>query len=129
MHKGKKPISSLIYSLSWKSPPDARYAPMAPKAVDPTGSYSLVGKEYLMTEKTICNLLCLLCTPQASLPDKVTAVAHRVFLKLPVLIMFCESDMGYIHQLTPFYVPNICCHPLEGYILAMLETSNQRQEV
>ena len=89
-------------------------------AVNPAGSCSSVGKEHSMTEKTTRNFLYLVCTPQASLPDKVAAVAHRVFLKfnlilvLPVIIMFCESDMDYMHQLTSFYVPKIYCHSLTG---------------
>ena len=73
-----------------------------------------------MTEKATPKFLHLVCTPQAPLPDKVAAVARRVFLKfdlifvLPMLIMFCESDMGYMHQLTPLYVSKIYCHSLTG---------------
>ena len=70
-----------------------------------------------MTEKATPNFLHLVCTPQAPLPDKVAAVARGVFLKFvlilvfPMLILFCEADMGYVHQLTP---SKIYCHSLTG---------------
>ena len=63
-------------------------------AMNPTGSHLSVGKEHLMTEKMTDIFLHLVCTPQPPLPDKVAAIAHRVFLKfvlilvLPMLIMF-----------------------------------------
>ena len=42
--------------------------------------------------------------------------------------MFCESDMGYIHQLTPLYVSKIYCHSLTGQCSSRW-TSNRPQHV
>ena len=89
-------------------------------AMNPTGSHSSVGKEHSVTETTTHDFLHPVCTPQAPLPHKVVALARGVFLNfdlilvLPMLIMYCESDMGYMHQLTPLYVPKIYCHSLTG---------------
>ena len=89
-------------------------------AMNPTGSHSSVGKEHSVTETMTHDFLHPMCTPQAPLPDKVAALALGVFLKfdlilvLPMLIMFCESDMGYMHQLNPLYVSKIYCHSLTG---------------
>jgi len=97
----------------------------------PTESHSSVGKDGLhhsVTEKATHVLFHLVHNPQAPVADKVAAPARRVFLKfdlilvLPMLIMFCESDVGYIHQLTLLYVSKIYSHSLTGSILAMLES-------
>ena len=108
MHKRPKSISSLVYS------PSMTLDALQYMAMNPTGSHSSVGKEYLMTEKMTHNFLHLECTPQSPLPDKVATVKSDLILALPMLIMFCESDVGYIHQLTPLDVSKTHCHILTG---------------
>jgi len=70
-----------------------------------TGSNSSVGKEsvhHLTTEATREHVLSPSYSPRAPLPDEVSALARKVFLKfdlilvLPTLIMFCKRQCEYL---------------------------------
>ena len=108
MQEGAKPISSLIYSYSGKSLPDARYAPTA---MSSTGSHSSVGKEHSIPKKTTHNFsaLCalfkhpfLIKSPLWLAESSSNSILFSFFLCFQCFVSLTWADVGYngLHTLT-----------------------------